>query len=73
MNKKQAISYIESLFPIDSEYSNTNAVGKLLLFEAIENVGWRKLSDEILVEYAQLCIDEDARQAIRALNKLGGR
>lgn len=73
MNRSEAISNIESLFPIDSEYPDTNEVGKKLLMQAIECIGWRKLNDDILNEYAKLCIDEENRQANRILNKYGVR
>jgi len=62
-NRSEAISNIEQLFPIDSDYPDTNKVGEELLMQAVKNVGWQKLSDEILIEYARLCIDEDCRQA----------
>lgn len=67
MNRSESISNIEALFPIDSEYQDTNEVGKTLLLKAIENIGWRKLSDEILIEYANLCIREDDRQSTKAM------
>lgn len=49
------IQIIESLYPIDSDFSNTNAIGETLLMEAIRRHDWRKLPAEILQEYRTLC------------------
>ena len=73
MNRQQAIADIEALFPIDSEYSSTNEMGKKLLLEAIESCNWRKLPNEILFKYAELCQQEENKQTNLMLKKYKGR
>lgn len=59
-----AISNIEGLFPIDSQYEETNRIGERLLAQAKrECEDWRNLPDAILFRYAELCIQEENRQA----------
>ncbi len=57
----ELVSTIEGLYPIDSEYDDTKEVGEMLLTEAIQDVffDWRDLPQEVLVKYAELCIDRD--------------
>lgn len=68
--KETIIRNIENLFPIDSEFPETNAVGFKLLAEAKYNVGykdnWRDLPENVLREYERLCIAEDNRQCREA-------
>ena len=62
MTREQAIIDIDNLFPTDSDFPATNAIGKQLLQQAIENVygdDWRELPDEVIYEYRRLCIRKD--------------
>jgi len=63
MEREEAIDKIEMLFPADSEYQDTAEVGQRLLDQAKREVsGWRTEPTEVLVRYAQLCIQrENAR------------
>jgi len=58
---EDAIANIELLFPPDSEYKDTREIGRSLLQEAIGNVGftWRDYPDDVLIEFAKLCVIED--------------
>jgi hypothetical protein len=54
--REQAISTIEALYPVDSQYPDTAKIGKELLLRAVlEFSDWRKLPDEILIRYASIC------------------
>jgi len=71
--REEAIQIINGLYPTDSEYERTNAIGVELLEQAKRNVeNWRDLPDNILFEYCQLCeqkeSDENRRynEAIRS-------
>lgn len=62
MDRQQAISTIEALYPIDSQYEETNAIGERLLAQAKrEREDWRNLPDAILFRYADLCQQEEER------------
>ena len=63
MNREQAISTIEALYPIDSQYADTNEIGERLLAQAKREVeDWRTtLSDAVLIRYADLCQQEEAK------------
>jgi hypothetical protein len=52
---KDAIEDIEALYPVDSEFPKTNEIGRKLLIMAILKHNWRKLPEEILYSYAELC------------------
>jgi hypothetical protein len=66
MDRKQAISTIEALFPVDSDYPDTREVGERFLEQAKrECENWRNLPDNILFRYADLCQQEENRQARR--------
>ena len=63
MNREQAIQQIESLFPNDSQYPETNRIGERLLVQAKrEVISWRTEPTEVLIRYAELCQVEEARQ-----------
>ena len=63
MTREEAIEEIDALYPVDSDYIETNKIGIKLLEQAKRNTNnWRDLSDEILFEYARLCQEEDRRQ-----------
>lgn len=65
--REQAIADIDALFPIDSQYEETNKVGERLLAQAKrECEDWRNLPDAILFRYAELCRQEENRQAREA-------
>jgi len=70
MNKKEAISSIENLYPTDSPFPDTNKVGQELLFESLHEVGfdWRDLPEAVLVRYAEKCIAKDG-ESIRRFNE----
>jgi hypothetical protein len=55
MDRNEAISTIEALFPADSQYEESQSIGKRLLEQAESEVnGWRTKPTEVLVRYAQL-------------------
>ncbi len=63
MDRSEAISTIESLFPADSQYEDSREIGKRLLEQAeMEVNGWRDKSTEVLIRYANLCMAEETRQ-----------
>ncbi len=70
MNKReQAISTIEALYPIDSEYLDTNAIAEKLILQAIGENDWRKLPDEILFRYAELCQMQENKEVNEFLKR----
>lgn len=74
--KQDAISTIEALYPIDSEFEETKRIGERLLLEVVRSMDWRKaLSTEALSNLALACsqkeIEEDlglTRQSIKLGN-----
>ena len=56
-NKERAIQAIQMLYPPDSQYNDTKAVGRSLLQAALENVAfsWEEYPEEVLIEFARLC------------------
>lgn len=73
MNRDEMIRTIEALYPIDSEYPETNAIGEKLLAQAKKECeNWRNLPDNILQRYMELCIDEDNRSTRELLKKSKG-
>lgn len=60
MDRDEAVTHIESLYPIDCEYEDTNEIGAKLLIAAIRELDWRNLPDAVLIRYAQLCIDKES-------------
>lgn len=70
MERQEAIEYIEMLFPADCEYPDTAAIGQKLLQQAKEETaGWRTEPTEVLVRYAELCIQKENAQANAILRK----
>lgn len=71
MDKKRAIATIQNLYPIDSQYADTNKVGQELLIETFKEVGfnWRDLPEDVLVRYAEKCIETDNQYAERINEK----
>lgn len=63
--RRKSWSVIESSFPPDSENSTTAVIGKSLLERARWEVGvsWRTEQPEVLVRFAELCQQEERRQA----------
>jgi len=62
--REEAIADIEALFPTDSQYEATNLVGERLLAQAKREVeGWRTESTPVLLRYAELCRQEENKQA----------
>lgn len=70
MNREQAIATIEGLYPVDSQYHETNEIGRRLLQQAKEEVdNWRNESTEVLIRYAELCLDTENRQTRELLKR----
>ncbi len=68
MDRQKAIDTIEALYPIDSQYEETNKVGERLLAQAKrECEDWRNLPDAILFRYADLCQQEEERSTRQLL------
>lgn len=66
MNRNEAIQIIEGLFPADAGHPDTAEVGQKLLEQAKrEACGWRSEPDAVLIRYAELCQNEERRQAGR--------
>jgi len=69
MNREQAITIINDLFPVDAPYEDTAAKGRELLAQAkihVTHASWKNEPNEVLFEYARLCIAEDNRQTNKA-------
>jgi len=63
MDRSEAISTIEALYPADSQYEDSREIGKRLLEQAeMEINGWRSKPTEVLIRYAELCMAEENRQ-----------
>jgi hypothetical protein len=62
--KENIIKDIESLFPADSDYPDTAAIGEELLQLAMQRAGfnWRQLPIQVLQEYRSLCISKENDQ-----------
>ena len=70
MTRQDAIEIIDGLFPVDAPFEKTAAIGRELLQQAKANMAsWKNEPDEILFEYARLCIAEDDRQTREAGRK----
>jgi len=59
--KQELIDIIEGLYPVDSACPEVNDVGKHLLLQAMEEVGfnWRELPKKVLNRYAFLCLEKE--------------
>ena len=63
MNRDQAIDTIKALYPADSEYPDTAEIGQKILEQAKREVaGWQTEPTEVLIRYAQLCIQEENKR-----------
>lgn len=64
MNRDEAIQTIEGLYPADSEYDDTAAIGEVLLRQARFGRAhdWRNEPTDILVRYAELCISKEVNR-----------
>jgi len=70
MNREEAIATIEALYPVDSQYSETNEIGRKLLQQAKEEVdNWRNESSEVLIRYAELCQDMENKSFKKLLRQ----
>lgn len=60
MNKKHLIDGINALYPIDSNFSETNQIAAALLIQSMVNTGfdWRTLPNNVLKELYFLCYKE---------------
>jgi hypothetical protein len=66
MTRDQAIQEIEGLFPADSQYPRSREKGIELLKQAKQNTdNWRNLPNDVLLEYARLCREEERRQMLK--------
>ncbi len=54
MDRQKLITTIEQLYPADTPYLDTRAVGRRLLQQAREE-NWRDEPDAVLTRYADLC------------------
>ena len=64
MNREYAIEVINSLYPPDCEFPDTAAIGQELLEQARNEVqGWRTEPTEVLIRFAELCIQKENEQA----------
>lgn len=73
MDKNEAISIIEGLYPADDDNYKTAEIGKRLLEQAeMELNNWRSKPLEILVRYADLCQQEDTKQTNKLLKNTRG-
>lgn len=61
MKKSEAIDIIKGLYPSDSQYPETNEVGKQLMLESMDEAkfDWRDLPIHVLVRYAEKCMAKD--------------
>lgn len=60
MTREEAIQHIECLYPTDGEYPDAAKIGQSLLDRAKrEVIGWKAEPTEVLVRYAQLCIEKE--------------
>ena len=58
MDRDRAIKIIEALFPADSRWPDTAKIGRELLEQAKRDCNnWRTESTNVLIRYAQLCIE----------------
>jgi hypothetical protein len=64
MTRNEAIRAIDSLYPADAVHPVTAKIGRELLEQAKREVnGWRNEPDDVLIRYAELCIEEERRPA----------
>lgn len=61
MGKKESINTISSLYPSDSQFPDTNEIGKQFMLESMVEVGfdWRNLPDDVLERWAEKCISRE--------------
>ena len=63
MTREEAIQIIKGLFPADSDYEDTAKIGQKFLDQAKRDVaGWQTEPTNVLVRYAQLCIQEENKR-----------
>lgn len=59
MDRDRAIQIINALYPVGSEYPDTNAIGEELLAQAKREVRsgltWQDEPTPVLIRYAELC------------------
>jgi hypothetical protein len=73
MNRQEAIHNIENLYPPDADNKITRDTGIKLLEQAKREVSsWRTLPTEVLVRFAELCIEKDDTDTRKAMfNRYG--
>lgn len=59
--REEAIRIINDTYPPDSEWEDTNKIGRELLYQAkMETMDWRDtLPDATIFRYAELCEDRE--------------
>lgn len=70
-NKERAIDVISSLYPSDSQFPETNAIGKQFMIESINEVGfdWRELPENVLGRWAEKCLAKEVADDRRLREK----
>jgi len=70
MKKHEIINVIQNLYPTDSQFADTNAIGKQLMLEAIEECkfDWRDLPIHVLRKWAEKC-EAKEQEADRKFNE----
>ena len=74
MTRDEAIRHIKALYPADSEYPETAAMGERFLKQAkAEVAGWETECDAVLIRYAELCLDKESSDCARAMREARAR
>lgn len=68
MTVQDAISHIDALYPPDSEYEGTRAIGRDLMDNTVGNAvgynNWRLLPDADLIALARACLNYESNRKI---------
>ena len=63
MTKEKAIKEIEQLYPPDSDFPDTAAIGQELLAEAKRRFAtWKNEPDDVIFELLNLCRDRERKE-----------
>jgi hypothetical protein len=70
MKKEELINIIEALYPADSQFSDTEKIGKALLDASMHEAhfNWRYLPESVLKIYAEKC---EALEKLKERNDRG--
>lgn len=71
MDRKEAIDAISSLYPSDSNFPETNEIGRQFMLESMNEVGfdWRNLPDDVLERWAEKCILRERELDVKIIEK----